>query len=267
MGRSSRRQGGPEEIRIRRRRIVRASRGFSLVEILVVIALIGFLVALAGPVAGKWIRRSEDMAALASVRQVLAVARLEAIRRSSNVVVEISLSPENRIRLRTFQDRANDTTSPLPGSTSSPPTDEAKAAGNCIQDIGTFGTSPATDELTLGDVSLSPRIHFWKQGGSKDNVTDAVRFDTYLDTPGSGNTSCGSSTDRIVFLPTGGISPPQDLPDSRPVDSSGGRGIYFADWQEKNYFRVTVESDLSGKGRVDKYVQGSEYVTSGWSWQ
>jgi Tfp pilus assembly protein FimT len=250
------------------RKTIRAGRGFVFVELLIVIVLLGLLVAIAGPVAGKWIRRSEDMAALASVRQVLAVARLEAIRRSANVVVEVSaVSPsDSRIRLRTFLDRANDTTSPLPGSTTVPPTDEAQAAGNCVQDVGTFATSPATDEPTLGDVTLSPRIHFWKQGAGKDDVTTAIRFDTYLEIPGSGNTSCGTSTDRIVFLATGGISPPQDS-GSGPVTSTGGRGIYFADWQGKNYFRVTVESDLSGKGRVDKYVAGPGYVTSGWGWQ
>lgn len=252
-------------------------------EILVVIALIGFLAVLAGPVAGKWIRRSEDMAALSSARQVLAVARLEAIRRSANVVVEVSAvsSSDNRIRLRTFEDRANDPIpscaggsnvrnpcardSDCPGSTCNLtlPADEALAAGNCVWDHGTFTTSPATDELILGDVSLSPRIHFWKQGGSKDSLTDGICFDTYKTVASpSGDTSL---TDRIVFLPSGGISRPQDS-GSDDVTSTGGRGIYFADWQGKNYFRVTIESDLSGKGRVDKYV-GSGYVTSGWSWQ
>ncbi len=243
LGRSRSRPACPEEIRIGRRKSVRASRGFSMIEMLIVIVLIGLLVALVGPVAGKLIRRSEDMAALSSARQVLAVARLEAVRRSVNIVVEISLSPDNRIRLRTFQDRTNDTTTPLPSA-------EALASGNCVQDA--FG-SPATDEPTLGDVSLSPRIHFWKQGGSEDDVADAVRFDTYADTPGSGNTSCGTSADRIVFLPTGGIARPEDTGSVLPTPTQG-RGIYFADWQGKNYFRVTVESDLSGKARVDKYV-------------
>jgi len=255
-----------------------------MIEMLIVIVLIGLLVALVGPVAGKLIRRSEDMAALSSARQVLAVARLEAVRRSANVVVEISLSLDNRIRLRTFQDRANDKTddgksftSPLPGSTTVPPTDEALAAGNCIQDpTGTFakafnadGTS--TDELTLGDVSLSPRIHFWKQGGTKDDVADAVRFDTYLDTSESGNISCGTSTDRIIFLANGGISTPQDSGSGpNPNSTIDQRGIYFADWQGKNYFRVTVESDLSGKARVDKYIDGSGYYPPSparrWGW-
>jgi prepilin-type N-terminal cleavage/methylation domain-containing protein len=232
-----------------RERSNRAHGGFTLVELLIVVVLIGILAAFVGPIASKWIRRSEDMAACSTIRQVLAVARLEAVKRTANVVVEISLSSDNRIRLKTFQDRANDITSPLPA-------DEAAAAGNCVQDTGTFATSPATDEPTLGDVSLGPKIHFWKQGGNKDVLSDAIHFDTY-----GGNTSL---THRIVFLPTGGIRRPED-PGSGDVTSSGGRGIYFADWQGKNFFRVTVESDLSGKGRLDMYV-GSGYVTSGWKW-
>src|SRR6266540_2736813 len=85
LGRSRSRPACPEEIRIGRRKSVRASRGFSMIEMLIVIVLIGLLVALVGPVAGKLIRRSEDMAALSSARQVLAVARLEAIRRGAGL--------------------------------------------------------------------------------------------------------------------------------------------------------------------------------------
>jgi prepilin-type N-terminal cleavage/methylation domain-containing protein len=232
------------------RKTIRARRGFVFVELLIVVVLLGLLMAIAGPVAGKWIRRSEDLAACAAARQVLAVARLEAVKRTANVVVEISLTADRRIRLRAFQDRANDSTAPLPP-------DEAAAAGNCVQDTGSFATSPATDEPTLVDVSLSSRIHLWKRSGSKDDIADAVHFDTY-----TGNASL---KDRIVFVPTGAIAPPEDSA-SGVATASGGRGIYFADWQGKNYFRVTVESDLSGKGRVDKYVEGSGYVAAGWSW-
>ncbi len=176
-----------------------------MVEILVVLYLVGLLVVFAGPVAGKWTRRAETMAAISTARQVLAVARLEAVKRSVNIDVRISLSPDDRIRLQTIQE------------------------------------SPAA---TLADISLSPRIHFWRHGGSQDDVTDGVRFDG----------------DQIVFLPTGGVMPPED------PSTESTRGIYLADWEGKSYFRVTVESDLSGKARVDKYV-GSGYVESGWQWQ
>jgi Tfp pilus assembly protein FimT len=186
-------------------RSVRGLRGFSIFELLVVLYVVGLLVVFAGPVAAKWTRRAEGVAAFTTARQVLAVARLEAIKRSANIDVRISRSPDDRIRLETVQE------SPF---------------------------------ATLGDVSLSPRIHLWKYGGSRDDAADAIRFD--------GN--------QIVFLPTGGVTPLED-PSTAPL-----RGIYFADWEGKNYFRVTVESDLSGKARVDKYL-GSGYVESEWQWQ
>jgi len=193
-----------------------------MIEVLVVVVIIGFLVALAGPVAGKLIRRSEDMAALSSIRQVLAVARLEAIKTSTNVVVIVGMNPSNMIHLKSFRDRA-DLTTPSGND------------GNGVQDAG---------EPTLGDVTLSPRSHLWKQGGSEDSVGGAVLFDTCA---GDASSRC------IVFLPGGGISPPA----SGLATPTGGRGIYFADWQGKNFFRATVESDLSGKARVDKYVDAA----------
>ena len=214
---------------------LRAERGFMFVELLVVIVIIGLLAAIAGPVAAKWIRRSEDMAALASVRQVLAVARLEAIKTSSNTVVMVGANSNNTIHLKSFRDKADVTT---------PSANDA----NGTQDAG---------EPTLGDVTLSVRIHLWKQGGTEDDVAGAVLFDTCAGDPSS---RC------IFFLSGGGITPPGS---GLPI-SSGGRGIYFADWQGKNYFRMTVESNLSGKGRADKFIQGSGYFppspTTRWSW-
>ena len=228
----------------------RPEQGFSLAETLVVLALIGIVLVVAVPVAGKIIRHSNGLGAFANLRQVMAAARLQAIKRGANVVVEISVTPENTIRLRTFQDRANDTTSPLPA-------DELAAAGNYRQDSGTFATSPGTDEPTLSDVRLAPGVFLWKQSGTKSDLGTAAAFDGYA--------GRADLTDRIVFLPSGGIVPPETTGCGLPT-SSGGRGIYFADAQGKNFFRVTVESNLSGKLRVDKYVAGSGYVSSGWIW-
>jgi prepilin-type N-terminal cleavage/methylation domain-containing protein len=224
--------------------------GYTLAEVLIVLALIGLVALLAVPAAGRLIRHSRDLGAFSSVRQVLAMARLQAVKRGANVVVEISLTPEKMIRLRTFQDRANDTTSPLPA-------DEQAAASNFQQDTGTFATSPATDEPTLGEFTVPPGIAVWKSGGTQDDLGAGAAFDKYA----------GDATvvDRIVFLPGGGIVPPQDTSCGLPT-SSGGRGIYFADSQGMNFFRVTVETNISGKFRVDKFVAGSGYVSSGWSW-
>lgn len=225
----------------------RPEAGFSLPELLVVLSLSGLVALVALPAAGKIIRHSRDLGAFASVRQVLATARLQAVKHGANVIVEIRLTPEKQIQLRTFKDRANDTTSPLPA-------DELAAAGNFVQD--TFADS-AKNEPTLGDFTVAAGVHLWKQGGTMDDLGAAAAFDKYA----------GDSTvvDRIVFLPGGGILPPQDSGCGSPT-SSGGRGIYFADSDGKNFFRVTVDSNLSGKFRVDKYVSGSGYVSSGWTW-
>ena len=225
----------------------RSEAGYTLAETLIVLALIGLVAVLAVPVAGRLIRHSRGLGAFASVRQVLATARLQAVKRGANVVVEISLSGEKSIRLRTFQDRANDATSPLPAA-------EQAKAGNFQQD--TF--LPSTlNEPTLDEFTVAQGISVWKQGGTKNDLGEGAAFDKYA----------GDATilDRIVFLPSGGIVPPQDSACGLPT-TSGGRGLYFADDQGKNFFRITVETNNTGKFRVDKYVAGTGYVTRGWSW-
>lgn len=224
--------------------------GYTLAELLIVLSLIGLVAMIAIPTASKLIRHTNSLGAYSTVQQVLAAARLQAVRRGANVVVEISLTPTNQIRLRTFQDRANDRTSPLPA-------DELAAAGNYVQDTGTFATSPATDEPTLGDFTVAPGVHLWKSGGTKDDLASAAAFDEY---PGA-----ATVIDRIVFLPGGGITPPVGSNSGLPT-VSGGRGIYFGDSQGMNFFRVTVDSNFSAKFRVDKLVPGTGYVSSGWKW-
>ncbi len=223
----------------------------TLIEILIVIGILAALVLLAAPFAGKIIRRANDVGAYASLRQVLASARLQAVKRQANVVVLVSLDPDTqKIRLYTFQDRANDDTNPLPA-------DEAAAAANFQQDT-TF-IKANVGEPTLGEVTLGPSVRLWKFGGTPDDLTAAVGFDEY--------NGSASLTDRIAFTPSGGIAPPEDTSTSAPPTASGGRGIYFADSAGKNFFRVTIDSDFSGKLRIDKYVPGTGYTTTGWVWK
>lgn len=224
--------------------------GYTLAELLIVMSLIGLVAMIAVPTAGRLIRHTNSLGAYSTVQQVLAGARLQAVKRGANVVVEISLTPTKQIRLRTFQDRANDKTSPLPA-------DEQAAAGNFVQDVGTFATSPATDEPTLSDFTVPAGTHLWKSGGTKDDLGTAAAFDAYPDAL--------SVADRIVFLPGGGILPPVGSNSGLPT-AAGGRGIYFGDRNGMNFFRVTVDSNYSAKFRVDKLVPGTGYVTSGWTW-
>jgi type II secretory pathway pseudopilin PulG len=232
----------------------------TLVEVLIVMAILTSLLLLIGPTAQKIIRRSQLVAAHSTLRQVLATARLQAVKRGSNVVVLVNLNQDNKLRLVTFQDRANDETNPLPA-------DEDAAAGNFKRDTGFLAGSPGTDEPMLGDVILPSTVVVWKQGGTKHDIATGVAFDGYaLDS---------TLTNRIAFLPTGGIAPPEDTVNSGLPTPSGGRGIYFADQSGKNYFRITVDSDLSGRLRVDKYQAGTEYCSNqagsascpgGWTW-
>src|SRR4029453_5041778 len=224
--------------------------GVSLIELLIVIGILGALALLLAPTAGKLIRRSQTVAAYSSMRQALASARLQAVKRGVNVVVEFSLTPENRIRVHTFQDRANDETVPLPP-------DEFAAAGNFTQDTS-FLSGTAAAEPTLGDFLVPAKVVIWKQGGTKDDLGEGIAFDEY-----NGNNAL---TNRVAFLPTGGIAPPEDTATSGLPTTSGGRGIYFADAHGKNFLRMTIDSDVSGGLRIDKYKPGAGYRSSGWVW-
>jgi len=234
------------------RRSNNLAEGFGLPEMLTILALLGVVGVATLPLAGKMIRRARTFGALASIRQVFAVARMQAIRRGTNIVVVATRTPEGFIHLHTFQDRANDSTAPLPA-------DELAAAGNGVQDTGSFATSPATDEPTLSDVTITAGVRYWKQGGIADDLTDGMSFDRYNSDP--------SLADRVIFLPGGALSPPQDPSTSGLPTAAGGRGLYFADSDGQNFFRVTVESDLTGKIRSDKFEKDLGYVGSGWTWK
>lgn len=219
-----------------------SSRGFGLIENIIGAALLGLGVLIAMPYAGTMIRRAEGVGAINTIRATLAAARLQAVKSGANVVLVISKNNNNSIRLSSFRDKAS-----LSATSAND--------GNGVQDDG---------EPSFPSVDVDTHIHFWKFGGNKDDISTGVAFDGYV----INGTLNSDLSDRIIFLPNGGILVPQNSNSGSPAATSPyGRGIYFADQNGKNYFRVTIFTSIASGTRVDKYVSGRGYVSGNWSWQ
>jgi type II secretory pathway pseudopilin PulG len=219
-----------------------SSNGFGLVENLVVICLMSIGVLFAMPFAGTMIRRAEGAGAVNTIRATLASARIQAVKTGANVVVVISRSPNNGVRLVTFRDKTSLTAS-------------SANDGDGVQETG---------EPTLAQVDIDPHLRLWKFGGVKDDLATAAPFDGYM----VNDALNAGLTNRIVFQPTGGIAAPKNANSGAPQPTAPfGRGIYFADATGKNYFRVTMPNTIVCAARVDKYVPGQGYVSGAWGWQ
>jgi len=216
--------------------------GFTVVENLVVISLMSIGVLFAMPFAGTMIRRAEGAGAINTIRATLAAARIQAVKTGANVVVVVSRSQNNGVRLTTFRDKASLTAS-------------SANDGDGIQESG---------EPTLAEVDIDPHLRLWKFGGVKDDLATAVPFDGYI----VNDALNASLTNRIVFQPTGGIAAPKNANSGAPQATAPfGRGIYFGDATGKNFFRVTMPNTIASGARVDKYVPGLGYVSGAWGWQ
>ena len=216
--------------------------GFGLVENLVVISLMSIGVLFALPFAGTMIRRAEGAGAINTIRATLAAARIQAVKTGANVVVVVSRSQNNGVRLVTFRDKASLTAS-------------SANDGDGVQESG---------EPTLAMIDMDTQLHLWKFGGAKDDVATAAAFDGYL----VNDVLNANLKNRIVFQPTGGIAAPKNSNSGAPQATAPfGRGIYFADATGKNFFRVTMSNTIASGARVDKYVPGQGYVSGAWGWQ
>lgn len=209
---------------------------------MVVATLMAMGILVTVPIAGTMIRRAGGVGAINRIQATLATARLQAVKAGVNVVVVISRSANNGIRLQTFRDKAD------------------LVASSANDGDGTWETG----EPILDTVSLDTHVHLWSFGGTKDDLASSALFDGYT-INGVVNPDL---THRIIFLPTGGIATPQNGSSGPPRAAAPyGRGIYFGDVTGKNFFRVTISSTIASGNRVDKYAAGKGYVSGTWSWQ
>lgn len=216
--------------------------GFGLVEVMVVVGVMAIGVLFATPFAGTMIRRAEGVGAISTIRATLASARMQAIKTGANVVVVISKSANNGIRLDTFRDKASLTSN-------------SGNDGDCLQETGEPG---------LGSVDIDTHVHLWRYGGATDDLATGAAFDGYV----VNGTVNADLTHRVVFLPTGVIAAPQNANSGSPQATAPfGRGVYFGDVTGKNYFRITISNTIASGTRVDKYAPGRGYVSDAWAWQ
>jgi prepilin-type N-terminal cleavage/methylation domain-containing protein len=243
-------------IPLRSRRCRRASRGFTLVETLIVIALIAITSLVAAPFIQGYIRRERLRSCVREVYSIVLAGRMQAVKRNAQVIIQFDL-PNHRVI--SWADN-------LPY--------------NYIQDAG---------EDTLSSYSVPKNIYFRAApNGAAVDDADSVAFDTY-----AGNTA---RVDMIVWRGDGTILPPQggnSQPPARPsayttvvpsgsINCAGGcRGVYLSDnpltgdVANRNTFRISVDDfGPVGKASLLKWVPTSEganagevnYVPSPWGW-
>ena len=182
--------------------------GFSLTEIIVVIAIIGAITAIAVPYMGQVMRRSRVEAAARQIYMPLLRARLESIKRGSNVLVEYSTNA-SKTSYQTAVVYLDSTTG------------TANAYDNTDTTVATFPTAPSSDSTILIDdadqaspATSSQTIEFiFTPFGSMDSANSTSKSIYIKDT--SGNvvqirvpTSTNGKAAMTKLLGSSYVSPP-----------------------------------------------------------
>ena len=253
----------------------RAARGFTLVELIVVVAILGIVLAVVAPWFYQTLKRQRLMAPVREVYSVVLATRMQAVRRNQRVIMAVCGVTASAPSPCTAADLTNRRVVTWADS----------LPYNFIQD---YPGDPK--EATINSYQVPSNIVFQF---APDGITDgaaAVAFDTY-----NGD---ASAVDRIVFKGDGTIFPPDPGGFSGPPlkpsaytisvpygsincsNPNSCRGIYLADndftgdQPNRNVFRISV--DDAGRVTLLKWIpttgvpagNGGEkdYVPPLWNW-
>lgn len=241
-------------------RLSRSPRGFSALELLIAVAIMGSLVTVASSFVGVEVRRGRLVGPVRELRSILWEARVSAIQSGRPVVVHFD-APAREITV--FSDHSPNPLAHIGAI--------ADNDGNGVQD--TYA-NPAHDEPTLRTFRLPEGLVFRRPGGTAGDA-DSVSFDGTIPEP------LGTPVDdRIIFLSTGRALYPTSSNSRRPVALTGGvfecassRGVYVSDQLGRDYFRISVDdAGIGGKVSLLKYLGSApgdssvRYGPQPWTW-
>ena len=237
----------------------RSSSGFTLIESMIVILLIGIAAAVFMPYIMSTLRHERLRSAVREVYSIVLAARMQAVKRNSDVVVAFDL-PKHRVY--------------------------------SWADAQPYDFVYQNTETKLADYEVPDYIYFrFAPVGTGVDAADAVEFDTYL--------ADNTLVDMVIYQGDGSLLAPQStgsVPPVRPTTltatvpngsincntaSSRCRGIYMSDHtttgdvNDRNTFRISVDDfGQTGRASLLKWIPTSEggnageydYVPGPWKW-
>jgi prepilin-type N-terminal cleavage/methylation domain-containing protein len=203
--------------------IAPGQRGFTLVELLVVLALSMFLILITMPTLGTMMNRGKLTSAAQEIGSVLRLARLEAIKRGVTTVVQVDFATNS---LMAYAD-AND------------------AAGNSGSDLkyDPLATPPNTvSDYVIITYTLPNTVHWWGAPDDSPGLGSAVIGFTANPTSGKPNLA--------VFNPDGSV---QATGQFRIGQGAFPRNVTAATDTVDNFLAVNVQPQATARVFVTKY--------------
>ncbi len=136
-----------------------SQRGITLIEILVAIAIVGLVMALAGPSASTWIQNNQLRSAADSIRGGLERARLEALKRNTLVSFQLTDANSTAWQVCVYDVAADDCNAGVPIIAS-----KGASEGSPNARVGAEGTFTDFDTAITAGVGVPAAVTFDSMG-------------------------------------------------------------------------------------------------------